>query len=148
MSLEAEQVAEWAIECGLVPPSTAESAMAVLLAIAPQIKQLQSMATKHSAASVQLAALQRVCEHGWQRGDACRVCQGMHHHSDTCYVRTGTGYDLLAEHEATLRENDELRAALAKRLPVNGKKIMEGRTYRGLGKRIRDRFERRGGDAS
>lgn len=146
MSPEAEQVAAWAIECGLAPPNEAESGMAVLAALAPQIKRLQADSTKHAAASVQLAALQRVCEHGWQRSEPCRMCNGLHRHSDTCYVRTGTGYDLLAEHEATLRENEELRAALAKRLPVNGKKIMEGQTYRSLGRRVRARFERGSGE--
>lgn len=142
MSSEAEQVVEWAVECGLVPPNSIESVTGVLDTLAPQVKQLQEAVTKHTAASVQLAALQRVCEHGWQRGEPCRVCQGIRRHADTCYVRAGTGYDLLAEHEATLRENDELRVALAKRLPVNGKKIMEGRAYRSLGKRIRARFGR------
>ena len=87
--------------------------------------QVKAMAT-------QLASIRSVCEAGWNRGDPCRLCNHIGAHAQTCYIRTSVGYDLLEEHEATLRENAELRAALAARLPVNGARILGGKKYLSL----------------
>lgn len=140
MSGEVEQVAEWAASCGLRATSDASTVLDLLHTLTPQLNKLHAAATRADASATQLASIQRVCEAGWHRGEPCRMCQRVGKHADTCYVRAGTGYDLLCEHEATVRENDELRAALAVRLPVNGKHILAGQQHKGLRQRARERF--------
>jgi len=73
----------------------------------------------------------------FKQGEPCPLCHRNSYHSKTCYLRSSTGWDLLAEHEATLHENDELRQALAIHLPHNGKTVLSGGTYRGLKARAR-----------
>ena len=87
-----------------------------------------------NALSVQLASIRKLCEAGWMRGEPCPLCKRLGVHSDVCYARTATGYDLLEEHAATLRENHDLRVALAQRLPVNGERILAGGKYQSLRK--------------
>jgi len=73
----------------------------------------------------------------FKRGDPCPICSCTSRHSNTCYLRASTGWDLLTEHEATLHENDELRQALAQHLPHNGKMVLAGQPYRSLKQRAR-----------
>lgn len=74
----------------------------------------------------------------FKQGDPCPFCHQNSKHSQQCYMRSTTGWDLLAEHEATLNENDELRRALAVHLPHNGKSVLSGGKYRGLKSRARN----------
>lgn len=93
--------------------------------------------TENGALKVQLASIRKLCEVGWPRGEPCRLCKGIGQHTPNCYVRGSVGYDLLEEHETTLRENDQLRAALAQHLPINGKNIVRGGNYRSVRDRAR-----------
>jgi hypothetical protein len=97
----------------------------------------EGLALEAQALKVQLASIRKLCESGWPRGEPCRLCKQVGSHTPNCYVRASVGYDLLAEHEATLRENDQLRAALAQHLPVNGKHITTGGKFRSLRDRAR-----------
>lgn len=107
----------------------------------PQPNQdLEGLQTENGALKVQLASIRKLCEAGWPRGEPCRLCKAIGHHTPNCYVRGSVGYDLLQEHETTLRENDQLRAALAQHLPVNGKNIVRGGAYRSIRDRARGRF--------
>lgn len=141
MSADVEAVAEWAAARGFAS-AAGESVMEVLNSITAQVDKAQAAATAFNALALQFASLKRVCEAGWARGEPCRFCQGVRKHADTCYVKSGTGFDLLCEHEATVRENDELRVALAARLPVNGKHILAGQKHMTLRQRARLRFQK------
>lgn len=96
------------------------------------------------ALTIQIESIRKVCEAGWAHGEPCRLCTRIGRHSDTCYIRTSTGFDLLDEHEATVRENDELRAALAARLPVNGERLLAGSPHLSLRAKMQGRFSRHG----
>lgn len=107
--------------------------------------QVARLTTQVQALSTQLASIRALCEAGWPRGEPCRLCRRTGSHSEVCYVRAGAGYDLLEEHESTLRENAELRAALAAKMPVNGKHILSGEKYVSLRARVQGRFSRHEG---
>jgi hypothetical protein len=85
------------------------------------------------------SAEQSVDARYFKRGEPCPLCHHNSKHSQTCYLRSSTGWDLLAEHEATLNENDELRHALAQHLPHNGKMVLSGGQYKSLKARARAR---------
>lgn len=105
--------------------------------------RVEELEVENKALSVQLASIRSLCEAGWPRGEPCRLCNRVKTHSDVCYVRMSSGYDLLNEHEATLRENDELRMALAARLPaVNRDKLLSGERYLSLRSRLKGRFSK------
>jgi len=74
----------------------------------------------------------------FKRGDPCPFCHHSSVHAQTCYMRATTGWDLLSEHEATLRENDELRQALAVHLPNSAREVLQGKGYCGLKQRARN----------
>lgn len=91
-----------------------------------------------AAAVVSLQSARQAVEHLYiKRGEKCPLCHRTYKHAGTCYLRGAVGWDLLEEHEATLRENDQLRAALAQHLPHNGKLIRAGGKYRSLKERAR-----------
>lgn len=148
MSAEAlEEVARWAKENGF--STTADTVSAVLAEIGVQVTALREKRDESKlradAALSQVASIRALCEAGWPRKEPCRLCKGVGTHSAVCYVRGSAGYDLLNEHEATLRENDELRAALATKMPVNGKHILSGEKYVSLRQRVQGRFSRHEG---
>jgi len=140
-----EEVARWALENGF-EASPVDTLSALLAQLGPQVAQLRDTAsqdkTKAAALASQLASIRALCESGWPRGEPCRFCKKIGHHSEVCYIRGSAGYDLLNEHEATLRENAELRAALAAKLPTNGKHLLSGEKYVSLRQRVQGRFSR------
>lgn len=97
----------------------------------------EGMTTELKALKAQLASVRKLCEAGWPRCEPCRLCTGVGTHADTCYVRASTGYDLLEEHETTVRDNERFRAALAQFLPHQAKHIIRGGVYRSLRDRAR-----------
>lgn len=99
------------------------------------------LALRVQALEVLLASIRKVCEAGWRVGEPCRLCGRIGRHSETCYTLKATGFDLLEEHDATVRENDSLRAALAAKLPVNGHHIKSGATYKSLRERAAAQFK-------
>lgn len=132
----AEIVTQWARDYGIeLQGGTLDEVLRDLLG-----KHNDSLQTECDALRIRCASIQKVCEAGWPRGEPCRICRHVGRHTDTCYVRFGTGYDLLEEHEACRRENDELRAALASHMPVNGKHILAGQKVKSLRSKMRDRF--------
>lgn len=141
----AEEVARWAIEHGL-SASNADTLSTLLVELGTQLDQVRAKAsedkTRAEALATQVASIRALCESGWPRGEPCRFCKKVGSHSEVCYVRGSAGYDLLNEHEATLRENAELRAALAAKLPVNGKHLLSGERYVSLRQRVQGRFSR------
>lgn len=96
---------------------------------------------EHMAGAASTVALQSIINVVdnvfFKYGSPCPVCRRERKHSVNCYLRASGGWDLLAEHEATLHENDELRSALAKHLPHNGASIRAGAGYRSLKDRAR-----------
>lgn len=121
----------------------------VLESLAVEVKRLRQVREEAEiearAVKVHLASIQRMCEARWVRGDPCPLCNQLGHHSGSCYARSSIGYDLLNEHDATVRENDSLRAALAAKLPVNGKHILAGGKYVSLRDRVRGRYSKHDG---
>lgn len=89
-------------------------------------EEYAALVTESKALKSQLASIRKLCEAGWPRGEACRLCKQVGSHTQNCYVRNSVGYDLLEEHEETVRENERLRAALAPHLPVVGKHLLQG----------------------
>lgn len=106
--------------------------------VAGVVNKIEEALLTTATITARMQSLERAFEARYfKRGEACPMCSQMSRHSATCYLRPSTGWDLLGEHEATLHENDELRAALAQHLPHNGKMILSGRPYVGLKKRAR-----------
>jgi len=105
--------------------------------------QLAEVVIERDANKVVVQSLRKLADHEMRTGKRCRVCGHAPRHAGTCYLLASTGYDLLNEHEATLRENSELRAALAKHLPVNGKQIVAGASYRSHRTRLRERLAKK-----
>lgn len=106
--------------------------------VAGVVNKIEEALLTTAAVTARMQSIERSIEARYfKRGEACPLCNQMSRHSPTCYLRPSTGWDLLAEHEATLHENDELRAALAQHLPHNGKMILSGRQYVGLKQRAR-----------
>ncbi len=99
-----------------------------LAPIATLVNKLEEKLTVGAAALVQLQSLREVVDaRFFKRGEPCPMCTGPGKHTTSCYVPLSAGWDLLNEHEAIVRENNELRAALALHLPHNGKLIQAGR---------------------
>ncbi len=97
------------------------------------INKVEQENTTGAAAQAALQSARGIVEQIYlKRGDACPLCRSVRKHSPNCYLRGSGGWDLLGEHEATLKENDELRAALARYLPHNGAAIRSGGRYRSL----------------
>lgn len=111
---------------------------AELVPVAEVVNRIEEALLTTASITARMQSLeQAVGGRYFKRGEPCPICNQMSKHSSTCYLRPSTGWDLLTEHEATLHENDELRAALAQHLPHNGKMILSGRPYVGLKQRAR-----------
>jgi hypothetical protein len=102
------------------------------------VNQIESEMLEGAAAVLALGSLQQMIDvRFFGHSRPCPICAQHKTHATTCYVRKATGWDLLDETEATIRENDELRRALARHLPHNGKTILAGQPYRSLKDRAR-----------
>jgi len=100
----------------------------LLAPLASVVNELEERVTVGAAALVQLQSLKEIIDARYfKRGEPCPMCTGPGKHTTSCYVPLSAGWDLLNEHEAIVRENNELRAALALHLPHNGKLIKAGR---------------------
>jgi len=106
--------------------------------LAGVVNRIEEALTTTAVITARIQSIERAIDICFfKRGDPCPLCSRKSKHSPTCYARASTGWDLLAEHEATLHENDELRSALAKHLPHNGKMVLSGGKYRSLKDRAR-----------
>lgn len=109
-----------------------------LAAVSTLLNKVEQENVIGAAAVTSLQSARKIVEHRYlKRGEKCPLCHRERKHAATCYLCGAVGWDLLDEHEATLRENDHLRAALAQHLPHNGKMIRAGGTYRSLKERAR-----------
>lgn len=105
-------------------------------------KQLVEAQVERDSYRASSESLRRLIEQEMRRGVPCRICGHTGKHARTCYALSSTGYDLLNEHEDTLRENAELRQALAVHLPVNGHHIRVGGQYKSHRQRLREKLKR------
>jgi hypothetical protein len=106
--------------------------------VAGLVNRIEEALASTEATQARVQSIERfVDQRYFKTGEPCPVCHRNSKHSQTCYMRPTTGWDLLAEHEATLHENDELRQALAVHLPHNGKMVLSGGKYKGLKARAR-----------
>ena len=111
-----------------------------LAPVAGAVNKIEEALATTEATKARVQSLERLVDMRYfKQGEACPFCHWNAKHSTTCYLRDSTGWDLLAEHEATLHENDELRQALAVHLPHNGKMVLSGGKYRGIKARARTR---------
>lgn len=107
------------------------------------LKVIEELLVVAEANAVRLESMRAVVDGQQPRGTRCPFCHRARGHAETCYLRSGTGFDLLAEHEATLRENDELRRALAPHLGKTAQAVLTGKPYEGIKARFRRRHAKR-----
>jgi hypothetical protein len=92
------------------------------------VNRIEEKILAGAAANVRLQSLQVAVDARYlKKSLPCPVCNRLGVHTESCYLAAATGWNLLNEHEAVVNENNELRAALARHLPHNGKLVKPGR---------------------
>lgn len=104
------------------------------------LKIIDELLVAAEANAVRIESMQRILKLHMKQGRHCPFCnKGSEGHSSACYARKTTGFNMLEEHEATIRENDELRHALAPHLSEPAQEVLRSRPYRSLRDRLRHR---------